>query len=164
MKLLILMVFVGFLSCKKSSAPDPVSAENKAKATAFTTLLQKEKFQLKKYYSDVPIDYIDTDQVVKAETELWPYVSGWLKDDAYVFKANGDLVVEQNAVRIPSDTSALLMRTYTVKPDKDGVAFKFLGHEYQVLDYRLVTFNDTSLVIWATWNNKKVFSEFRKVN
>lgn len=159
--LVITIAFVIF-SCKKTES-DGIKPEDKEKAAALQAFLQQDKFRLKKYYSETPIDYIDTDQVVKAETELWQYVSSWLHDDNYIFGANGTVVVEQNAIRIATDNSATLNRTYSVAADKNGVAFNFIGHEYQPLQYRLITFNDTMLRVSATWNGKTVISEYNTV-
>lgn len=159
--LLIAVVSLATLGCnKKSETVDPIRSEDKAKATALSELLKSDKFRLTKYYSDTPIDYIDTDQVVMQETELWQYVSNWLKDDAYTFEDNGNVVVEQNDTRFIPDTNAILLRQFSVAADTEGVGFKFLGHEYQDLSYRLISFSDTNLVVWAKWNGKKVISEY----
>lgn len=158
---LFIIIAIAIISCSKNGeSSDPIRQEDKAKAAALTEFLHKDKFRLKKYYSETPIDYIDTDQVVKSEYELWQYVSLWLKDDAYVFNANGQVNVEQNVNRIDTDTSAILIRNYSVNADPEGVAFGFLGHEYQPLPYRLISFTDTSLVVSAKWNGKIVISEF----
>lgn len=162
----LLVIFIAFaiFSCKKSdSTDDGIRPEDKQKAAEMVTFLGSNKFQLKKYYSETPIDYIDTDDVVKAETDLWKYVSSWLHDDHYTFNANGDVSIEQNEIKIPSDASATITRHYAVKADKDGVGFDFIGHEYQDLKYRLVTFNDTMLKVSATWNGKTVFSEYHTI-
>ena len=162
-----LMIIVAMLifACNKDDEPvnDPVSPEDKAKAAELATFLKSDKFRLTKYYSDSPIDYIDTDQVVMEETDLWKYVSNWLKDDSYTFDASGNITIEQNANRIESDTSAILMRQYAVEADADGVAFDFIGHEYQDLAYRLISFTDTNLIVSASWNGKKVISEYKTV-
>jgi hypothetical protein len=158
--LLIIIAIVIFACNKKSETPDPIKPEDKAKAAALTEFLKNEKFRLKKYYSETPIDYIDTDNVVKAETDLWPYVSEWLKDDAYDFNQNGEVLVEQNAVKIQTDNSPVLTKQYSVKADIQGVAFDFLGHEYQKLTYRLISFTDSNLVVSAQWNGKVVISDF----
>jgi hypothetical protein len=55
----------------------------------------------------------------------------------------------------------VLTRNYAVQADKDGVAFKFVGHEYQDLNYRLISFTDTNLTVSASWNGKKVISEYK---
>ena len=163
--LLFALAFIIF-ACNKKDDPavDPISPENKAKAAALTEFLKNDKLRLTRYYSETPIDYIDTDQVVMQDTNLWIYVSVWLKDDTYSFDASsGKVTIEQNADRIDSDTSAVLTRDYSVNADVDGVAFKFIGHEYQTLNYRLITFTDTNLVVSATWNGNKVISEYKTV-
>jgi hypothetical protein len=47
--------------------------------------------------------------------------------------------------------------------DAEGVGFDFIGHEYQDLPYRLISFSDTNLVVSAQWNGKKVISEYHIV-
>jgi hypothetical protein len=167
--ILLSVALVSIFSCSKSDSTDNnntddgVSPENKAQAAALTEYLQTGEFHLTKYYSDTPIDYIDTDQVVKAETDLWKYVSPWLHDDVYTFNSNGDVTIQQNADKLPEDSSATITRHYNVEADKDGVSFDFVGHQYQDLTYRLITFNDTMLRVSASWNGKTVISEFGAV-
>jgi hypothetical protein len=150
-------------ACKKNETVDPVSPEDKAKAAALTEFLKNDQLRLTKYYSETPIDYIDTDQVVMQETDLWKYVSNWIKDDTYSFDAAGNVTINQNVNRIESDTAAILNRRYSVQADAEGVAFTFIGHEYQTLGYRLISFSDTNLTVSATWNGKKVISEYKTV-
>jgi hypothetical protein len=156
-------MFICACNKKDDPATDPVSPENKAKAAALSDFLKNDKLRLTKYYSDEFIDYIDTDQVVMQEKDLWGYVSNWLKDDTYSFDASGNVTIEQNANRTETDTTAILMRNYSVAPDVEGVKFKFIGHEYQPLDYRLIAFTDTNLIVSASWNGKKVISEYKTV-
>ena len=161
--LMVSLTLVIIFSCNKKdseSTDDGITPENKAKAEQVTQLLESGKFHLTKYYSETPIDYIDTDQVVREETDLWKYVSPWLHDDTYVFNSNGDVTIEQNLLKIPSDSNATLTRHYSVKPDANGVAFQFVGHEYQDLNYRLLEFSDTALKVSASWSGKTVISEF----
>lgn len=164
--LLVFAITVAVFACKKSdsSEDDGINPEDKVKAAAMVQFLEGNKFMLKKYYSETPIDYIDTDQVVKAETDLWQYVSEWLHDDGYGFDGGGHVFIEQNAKKIPSEpTTLVLERHYAVKADKNGVGFDFVGHEYQELKYRLIVFNDTLLKVSATWNGKTVISEFNTI-
>jgi hypothetical protein len=166
MKWLVFVLSVlSIYSCKKESTTDPVSAEDKAKAKQVADIMLTHEYHLTKYYSLTPIDYIDTDQVVKAETDLWSYVSPWLVDDTYSFSSNGEVTVKQNQVKLPNDSTPILKRTWYVAADKDGVRIDFIGHQYQILQYRLVSFTDTNLVVWAYWNNNKdkVYSEFTVV-
>jgi hypothetical protein len=159
----IILLFVIVFSCKKNES-DGIAPEDKEKAAAMTTFLQANQFRLAKYYSETPIDYIDTDQVVKAETDLWQYVSTWLHDDSYVFGADGNLTINQNAVKIPSNGSGTISKHYAVQADKEGVSFDFVGHQYQDLRYRLISFNDTMVKVSATWNGKTVISEYNKIS
>ena len=162
---LIALAFI-VIACNKENDPaivDPIDPADKAKAEALSDFLENDKLRLTKYYSETPIDYIDTDQVETLETELWQYVSIWLKDDAYSFDLSGNVTVEQNANRISTDTSSVLTRHYEVFADAEGVGFDFIGHEYQDLPYRLISFSDTNLVVSAQWNGKKVISEYHIV-
>ena len=161
---LILAVAIIVFACNKKSEPiDPISSQDRAKAAALTEFLQQDKFRLAAYYSETPIDYIDTDQVVTLETQLWKYVSFWLKDDEYTFDASGEVFVDQKDNRIENDSTPVLTRDYSVQADVEGVRFKFLGNEYQDLNYRLVSFSDTHIVVSANWNGNKVISEYRTV-
>jgi len=162
---LIALAFI-VIACNKENNPalvDPIDPADKAKAAALSDFLENDKLRLTKYYSETPIDYIDTDQVETLETELWQYVSFWLKDDAYTFDISGNVTVEQNANRISADTTPVLARHYEVFADAEGVGFDFIGHEYQDLPYRLISFSDTNLVVSAQWNGKKVISEYHIV-
>ncbi|HUQ66827.1 MAG TPA: hypothetical protein VM101_11765 [Flavitalea sp.] len=156
-----------FFACKKDSdsAPsDPVKAANEKKAADLQVFLKANQFELTRYYSDTPIDYIDTDQVVKAETDLWDYVSPWIKDDRYSFNSDGTVTIQQNAVKIQSDSSATLSRDYSVVGDASGVTFNFIGHIYQSLNYNLIEFSDTLLKVNAKWNGNTVISEYKVAN
>jgi hypothetical protein len=160
------LLFAVFISCKKDDGgeePDGIKPEDKERAAALTTMLQENKLRLSAYYSDTEIDYIDTDQVVKAEKDLWEYVSPWLHDDAYVFGSNGSLTIEQNAIKIPEDASPTISKQYAVAADKNGVNFNFVGHQYQDLKYKLISFNDSVVTVSATWNGKTVISEYKKM-
>src|SRR5215217_5128612 len=131
---LIPVLLLFFFACKKDSDPapeDPAQTENEIKAAELQTFLQANKFELSRYYSDTPIDYIDTDQVVKAETDLWDYVSPWIKDDRYTFNSDGTVTIEQNALKIQTDSTATLSRNYSVEANDNGVTFNFIGHIYQ---------------------------------
>jgi len=163
-RLLLIVLVLATLSCKKDNGGDGIKEEDKAKAASFSALIQKHEYRLTKYYSDEFIDYDITDTEVKSEKELWPYVSEWLKDDAYAFMPNNDVKVTQNAVKIPTDNADVITKRWTVAADKDGVRFNFIGHEYQYLVYRLVSFDDTKLLVWAKWNDHKVYSEFTAIN
>lgn len=162
MKCWLLIVSLTFMfACKKEkNEGDGIKEEDKQKAAAFSALIQKHSYKLTKYYSKTPIDYDNTDEVVKHETDLWPYVSAWLFDDAYVFKADNNVDIEQNEVKIPTDDADVIHVRWSVAAYAKGVRFNFVGHEYQYLVYYLESFDDNKLIVWAKWNGNDVYSEF----
>jgi hypothetical protein len=159
----IVLISAGSLgSCKKN---DEVSTENKQKADEFKAAIVSQQFQVRDYYSDKPIDYIEDDQEVKEETQLFSYVSPWIKDDLNVFDAASKKVtITQNAVKIPGDASETLVKDFNIGADKDGVYFDFLNYQYQPLRYRLVEFTNTHFIVYTDWKSgAKVFTRFEVV-
>jgi len=171
------VICILMIACKKDSDPAPNNPNNGGNgndttentdpnellAASLDSFLQSNSLQLVRYYSDSAIDYDETDTIVKSETDLWAYVSPWLKDDTYLFGTDGNVTINQNDVKIPSDSSATLSRPYTVVSDDDGVKFTFLTNEYEPLDYRLIQFSDTALTVEAVWNGKTVKSDYKVV-
>lgn len=157
----IVLICIAF-SCKKSKS-DGIDPADKEKAAQLRIFLESKSFQLKKYYSETPIDYVDTDQVVKAETDLWPYVSEWLHDDEYIFNTNGTVTIRQNAKKIDYSNSETITKNFSVEADQNGVGIDFIGHEYHYLAYRLLSFNDTVVKVSATWHGKEVISEYQLI-
>jgi hypothetical protein len=162
---LFLLTVIVFMSCSKNDDPqtvdDGIDPAEKEKAAALQTFLQTHTFKLARYYSDSLIDYIDTDAVVKAEKDLWEYVSIWLKDDRYGFQTDNQAVIEQNADKIETEAAAVIKRKYVVTADREGVLFKFVNHQYEPLNYRLISMNDSAVNVSATWNGKTVNSEYK---
>ena len=162
------------MACKKDNDPAPNNPNNgndstgntdpnALKAASLDSFLQSNGFQLARYYSDSAIDYDQTDTVVKSETDLWPYVSEWLKDDVYTFGSDGNVTINQGADKIPTDSSETLTRPYAIASDDDGVKFTFLTNDYMSLDYRLVEMSDTLLTVTAVWNGHTVKSDYKVV-
>src|SRR5689334_4723182 len=88
------LLCVVIFACKKSNDPAPnnppnnggndstnTTDPNEVMANSLDSFLKSNNFQLARYYSDTAIDYDKTDSVTKSETDLWAYVSPWLKDD-----------------------------------------------------------------------------------
>jgi hypothetical protein len=177
MRAFLMLWVIGFLlmACDKDSDPAPNDPNNggndttqnpdpnELQAAALDSFLQSNTFQLTRYYSDSAIDYNQSDSTVKSETDLWPYVSPWLKDDTYTFGDDGNVTVNQNENKIASDSNATFTRPYTVVADDEGVKFTFLTNEYESLDYRLIQFSDTLLTVSAVWNGNTVKSDYRVV-
>jgi hypothetical protein len=132
-----------------------------AKANEFKTYVVEKKFQVSEYYADKPIDYVDTDNEVKQETDLWPYVSSWIRDDFNLFTSNNEVKIQQNGKLIAGNDSAVVTRNYAIGADKDGPYLDFINHEYKPLRYRLVEFNSSYFLVYVNWHsNSKVYSKF----
>lgn len=123
------------------------------------------KYRLTAFYSDIPIDFVETDDVVKSETNLWPYVYEHLKDDIEEFSLDSkELLVHQGDIKIPGNDSAVLQRTYFIGTDDKGTYMRYLGPEYQVLRYWLLEMTDDYLILYLDWkHNSKVYSRFDRV-
>lgn len=159
----VALIAVGLYSCKKK---DEVSAENKEKSEQFKAAIVSQQYQVKDYYSDKPIDYIETDEEVKQETDLFEYVSPWIKDDHNVFDVSTNKVtITQNATKIAGNSAETLVKDFFIGADKDGVYFDFLNYQYEPLRYRLVEFTNTHFVVYTDWTaGAKVFTRFEVVS
>lgn len=151
-----------FFSCKKE---DEASPEDKQKAEEFKAFIVSKQFQVKDYYSDKPIDYVEDDVEVKSETNLWPYVSLWIKDDFNVIDVNsGKVTITQNAHKFASISSEVFVKDISIGADKNGPYFTFLNYQYNSLKYRLVDFNPESFTVYVDWHSgAKVFSKFNVI-
>lgn len=160
-----LVAISSFSSCKKEKG-DEINPEYLQKAEEFKTFVQAKQFQIADYYSDKPIDYVEDDTETRSETDLWRYVSPWLKDDYNVFDNSSNKVsITQNAVKMPGETSEVLVKDFNIGADKDGPYFNFLSHEYQPLKYRLVEFSGDQFIVYVNWHSDaKVFTRFHVIN
>lgn len=151
-------------SCKKDKGDD-INPEYIKKADEFKAFIASKVFQIADYYSDKPIDYIEDDTEIRSETELWKYVSPWLKDDYNVFNNNTNKVeITQNDSKISTDNSAVIVKDFNIGADKDGPYFNFLSHEYQPLKYRLVEFTGDQFIVYVNWHSgAKVFTKFHAI-
>jgi hypothetical protein len=155
----IVIIFIP--SCSKE-----LSAENQLQSEKLKVFVQGKKFQIAEYYSDRPIDYDESDSVVKQETDLWQYVSSWLKDDLNSFDFNSNTVsIEQVVRKIPNNNAAVIVQTISVGEDKEGAYFTFLDYRYQPFTYRLVEINADYFIVYANWHSgAKVYTKFRVVS
>lgn len=146
-------------SCKKE---DGASPEDIAKANQFKSFVVSKQFQISEYYSNIPIDYEEDDEEVKSETDLWPYVSLWIKDDLNVFDVStGKVTVTQGEDKIAGNDAETIVKDFSIGADKDGVYFNFLSHEYNPLKYRLVEFTSEYFIIYLDWHSgSKVHTKF----
>ncbi len=158
--LVVAILATGVLVSRKKE--DEASEEDKAKAEQFKAFIQSKQFQIREYYSDKVIDYVEDDDTVKQETNLWPYVSPWIKDDFNVIDIpNGKVTVTQNASKVPGNSAEVFIKDVSVGADKDGPYFNFLNYLYEPLKYRIVEFTDSSFLIYVDWHSgAKVFTRF----
>lgn len=145
--------------CKKESG---ASAADIEKANEFKAFLVGKKFQVSEYYSDKPIDYIETDDTVKSETDLWPYVSRWIRDDYNTFDVNtGKVTIDQDSIFIDGNSNNPLVFDFSVGADKTGPYFNFLNYQYKPLRYHLVEFTSTYFLVYVDWvQGSKVYTKF----
>ncbi|RYZ84608.1 MAG: hypothetical protein EOP04_17675 [Proteobacteria bacterium] len=114
------------------------------------------------YYADKPIDYIEDDTEVRQETDLWPYVSLWIKDDSNVFDlGTGKVTVVQNTHKYADIPDESFTRDFSVGADKNGAYVNFLNYQYNPLTYRIVDFTADGFTVYVDWHSgAKVFSKF----
>lgn len=161
--LAVALIASGLLSsCKKD---DEASPEDKQKAEEFKASIVSKKYQVKEYFADKPIDYVEDDTEIKSETDLFHYVSAWIKDDWNVFDVNtGKVTVTQNSRKIEGNSAEVFTKDFAIGADKNGPYFNFLNYQYNPLKYRLVEFNDDSFLVYVDWHSgAKVFTRFRVI-
>ena len=160
--LLFAIIVISTVSCNKK---DEVSAEHKQKAEEFKAYIASKQFQIKEFYSDKPIDYVEDDAEVKSETDLWPYVSLWIKDDYNVFDvAAGKVTITQNTHKLEGETANIITRDFSIGADKDGPYFNFLNYQYNPLKYRIVEFSGDTFLVYVDWHSGgRVYTRFQVI-
>ncbi|MBA4167034.1 MAG: hypothetical protein H0X41_05750 [Chitinophagaceae bacterium] len=165
MKLIHYSVFaaalLAFSSCGKELSLE-LGDVNAVKEKQLEDLIVMKKFQLKAFYSDIPIDYVENDDTVKKETNLWPYVSNYLKDDYNFFQVNGsEVTISQNALKMPGLADSLLHKKYFVSKDDNGVYMEFLDYQYQPLKYDVSKVGTNYFLLSIRWKHgSTLYSRF----
>lgn len=153
-------------SCSKddkepSEEIDPAYVQ---KAEEFKTFIASKQFQIKSYYSNEPIDYIEDDDVVKSETDLNQYISSWLKDDFNALDfTNNTVTVTQNSIKIDTVPAMpdVFTKSISVGAEKRGPYFNFLNYKYQPLKYYIHEIGSDYFIIYADWHSgEKVYTRF----
>jgi len=138
-----------------------------AKADEFKAFIAGKNFQIKHYYSNEPIDYIEDDNVVKSETDLDQYISPWLKDDFNSLDfTNNTVTVTQNNVKIDTVPAMpdVFTKSISVGAEKKGPYFNFLNYKYQPLKYYIQEIGADYFIIYADWHSgEKVYTRFELV-
>jgi hypothetical protein len=155
-------------SCSKNSASDEEAqalANQQKKSEEFQAIVNAHRFRLVDFYSDKPIDYIETDTEVRSETDLKAYIKPYLLDDDNMFDGQGKLSIVQNTQKMPGVTDPILIRNYNVSHDKNNVFLDFVTYTYSPAKYKVSEYSPAGFVIYLDWpNGAKVFSRFQAVN
>ena len=165
--LILLVVTVLFAGCSKELSlengkpADPVIPDVPVQPPKEIS----RKYQLKAFYSDIPIDFVENDDVIKSETDLWSYVKEYIKDDIHeLFNDSTLVLVYQNEMKIPGNDAPVLEKYYRIGTDADGKFMQYMGPEYELLNYRLLEMNDDYFIIYIKWkNDSTVYSRFERV-
>jgi hypothetical protein len=143
-----------FVSCEKEFSLENVQPQK-----------QIRKYQLTAFYSEIPVDFDESDDVINLETDLWKYVNDYIKDDIDEFTDNeGEVLVHQNEKKIAGSDEPILYKTYSVGSDPEGMYMNFLGPDYEPLFYRLQEWNDDYFIVYVMWRpGVTVYSRFERV-
>jgi hypothetical protein len=148
-------------SCQKELSELDQPADN---AVQFKKMLANDKtYRVAAFYSEVPIDYNPYDTITTLETDLWHHVLFYLKDDENVFRENGTLEVIQHEIKMPGDTSPVLIRQYSTENVESVVMFNYLDHQYNPLPYFLHEKGSDYFIIYTLQGDLKLFSKFVQV-
>jgi hypothetical protein len=141
------------------------------KQEGFKNFIVGNKFLPVEFYADKPIDYIETNTAVLAETDLSKYIIGYIKDDAIPFAQNHSLPVTQNALKMPGNDSLVLDRTWniSISKEKDELYVTYLDYFYAPLKYTVVEFQDDYFLAYVDWTSKvdptktaRLYTKFKK--
>ena len=122
------------------------------------------RYKLTAFYSDIPIDFDETDSVTKYETNLWSYVLEYIKDDYHILREDGTLEIIQNENKMPGLEDPVLYRTYSTGTDDSGEFIYYLTSEYEPAKYRLYEMNEDYYIIYLKWKDgAHVFSRFDRI-
>jgi hypothetical protein len=149
-------------SCSKNG---DTKALNDKKATEFKTIIDLKHFRLVDFYSDKPIDYIQTDAEIKSETDLKVYIKPYLLDDDNFFESEGGVVITQNQQKKPGLTDPVLNRNFNVSADENSAYLDFLDYDYYPVKYKLGEYSTGGFTIYLDWpGGAKVYSRFERTN
>ena len=159
--LILLISAVFFAGCEKELSLEngiPTVPQEPAKETS-------RKYHLTAFYSDIPIDFVENDDEIRSETDLWSYVHDYIRDDINEFLVDSTAVlIHQNDIKIPGNNDPVLHKSYFIGTDSEGTYMKFLGPEYQPLRYRLLEINEDYFIVYLKWKHgSTIYSRFDRV-
>ena len=149
-------------SCQKEYSAETMGLLS-PKDTFMNYLLKNKTFKLDAFYSDVPIDFNPYDTVAP-RTDLWQYVRDYLKDDTLVFLPGNLAQIIQGPNLISVGTPPVINVNYGAVSDSTGaLLFNFVDYDYQPFTYQLLTFNDSSFVVFIQTPSAKLFTRYRRI-
>jgi hypothetical protein len=157
--LTLLIIVLAFTACQKE-----LSFENTGTPVEPTKEISR-KYQLKDFYSDIPVDFDEQDDTVKSETGLWAYVKEYIKDDIDEFFTDSTLVrVFQNDIKMPGNEEAVFDKFFLIGTDSEGQYMNFIGPDYEPLKYRLQVMTDDYFIIYVKWRHgATIYSRFERI-
>jgi len=164
------LIFVAALpSCKKDSDSPPadqIDPAITARAEEMKAFIVDKKFQIRDFYSDKPIDYNEEDTDTTKKTQLFAYTSTWIKDDKNSFNpSTGKVTIEQGPNKIAGNSDDLIVKDFSIVAEKDDVYFNFVDDDYLDLKYHLVSFTDSTFLIYTDYlEGSKVYTKFGIIN
>ncbi len=164
LNLMFIVIVIASLgtACSKSISADDSAA--KQRSADFQAAVQSHKYKLVAFYSDKAIDYITTDNEVKSETDLWPYVKLHVLDDENYFGANGALTIYQKASKFPGNDADQINGTYSISAKGPDVIFKFIDYLYIPLEYKLQEFDNAYFTVYINGpSGSKLYSKYARV-
>ncbi len=163
-----------FISCEKDlsyeggyvppTEPPVVAPPVLTEEDHLRELFTENKFQLRAFYSDIPIHFDPTNPDADPETDLWLYVAPYLKDDANIFTENGEVKIEQNSVKKAGLPDEVLIKDYSIGEDSTGFYIMFLDAEYNPFQYRITEVGEDYFILSVNWAQGAVlYSRFEKL-
>ncbi len=160
LRLLMFAIISGLLS----TSCNEKGKENEKRANEFKSFTSAKKFKIVSFYSDKPVDYEQNDTEVKAETDLWPYVKDYIRDDINRVVDNGQVHIDQMAIKFSGHDEATLIKPFNVISDRTGAYLEFVDYFYEPLRYKLLEFKDNYFIIYIDFQGgAKVFSRYELV-
>jgi hypothetical protein len=156
-------------SCQKDDSAG--TSELQKKAVELENYVVNNRFIPVDFYSDTPIDYIENDATVLAETDLTKYIFNYLKDDEITFNPDKTLVINQGTNKIDNNPEQTFTRTWSTETSKakNVVYLNYLDYFYDPRRYTLVEWTNTSILAYIDWTSKadptktaKIYTRFQK--
>ena len=163
------VTLISITSCQKDDAGE--SSELQKKAIELENYVVNNRFIPVDFYSDTPIDYVENDATVLAETDLKKYIFPYLTDDLITFNPDKTLLVDQGDKTMDGLDTKTFTRSWKTETSKakNLVYLHYLDYFYEPPRYTLVEWTDTTIIAYVDWTSKadptktaKIYTRFQK--